>query len=1428
MNTIEQFMPAFAQGDHAPSRNYARVVASSLPAWLTRAPAPLRKALRDSQADSHAARQALKAWLTPLQGLDAYAEQALRAALKPLAGTVDVRATVLARLRNIESMSVPRLHMSQQSLLHAALQNFVEDEVFEAGSGLLPVGALNIADGGRTYRVAPGAALPITPSAFAAACRELDIGQAYQTHLQAFFAPATDNSRVVALFTDNDRHALAVHAHIARLRGDVTEAAYRMLLDVASGKPATWQGQAVRVSALSLLHSSLFSGGDLQGPLLLDTVGQEGCVLFLPQAPGQPLTQYPSFQALHDALRERLREPAWLRYFMGFVSQRSAVEFTEHLKDRLTPLVTTFPSAPQREPNPHAHLNLQRIELTGELFAAIHVRRVARVLDDAKVLAVPTADIDARERDLRNGRWLSAGLDLLGMAAFLVPGLGEVLLACAAVQLVNEVYTGVQDWRLGDDDAAFTHAMSVAENLATLAVMTGASQLAHMPALPRWPAGQVFEELVPVRLPNGRERLHRPTLEGYERAVALPADLVAESDGLYFHDDQDYARIDDKVYAVRHDGPSRAWRVMHPDDPLAFEPLLARTTAGHWQLAASQQVEVQGQRLRDLLHAPLAYLDEASIELALRCTGAEPGELEQTYSARNRVSALLNDTLVRFAVDQALTQHQAGTVISNPSLAFKLAEHLADETADTSDSGLFEALYHASHFGSSAASKVLLRDFALLPPQLADEILSAHGPKAQAAIVKSGRLPLDVAQQARASQQALRLNRALEGLCLPRQINLDSELLTAKWREQLSADASDLQVREAALADREQCARWLEQKAPEPFFSAPTRDERGRWGYAMGGRRASSVRVTKLELQRKIRSLYPRFTTREALVYLRTLIATSGDYAHALAVLQEREAQFAELELSLDYWVDLPGSATALSRVNGAVEELRDQRSEVASRLRAAWRLNGPEEYDRNMDEFLLDLRGLSLIDLPPLLNGFNFLRSVDLRDCHLQAQGLADMLFNFPRLRSLHLNGTGLESLPDFTRHASTLETLDLSGNHLVIDQGGIDHLGQLARLRSLSLNGNLIMGVSHVNGLAQLQRLDLAHCALGAWPAWAEQLPALQVLDLSHAGLASLPSHVMTALHPGPTVEVELHGNPLTVQAQRDVELAASLVGRRYQFFRTRTDVGTLQTDALATPWLVGLDVLQQQMLREHFFNLKQRVDAEDFLRMVDDLSRTPEYTLNRADVSRRVRHVMSLASSLRLVRQRVFGIATARFAGPDGLLLGFSDAEVAVFRLEHRVSDAMDVRGARLYSRLRSMFRIDRLRSYSADALVARALARQWTDQTAFRLHLRSVIGERLALPGQPLGLPVATESLATDAELLAAQRFIQAEERSERFIHYLAEQREWREHVLRHHRTRIEADLAPLLAGPGLVRAQVEDELYLQLTREERERFDPPAP
>lgn len=102
---------------------------------------------------------------------------------------------------------------------------------------------------------------------------------------------------------------------------------------------------------------------------------------------------------------------------------------------------------------------------------------------DARTIAVPTAEVDARARDKRLKHWLELGMNVLNVAAFFVPGLNTVMLGVFAYDLMSSVFTGFEAWEEGDTRQALAQLESLAINAAVIAALLPAPSSSRRQAL---------------------------------------------------------------------------------------------------------------------------------------------------------------------------------------------------------------------------------------------------------------------------------------------------------------------------------------------------------------------------------------------------------------------------------------------------------------------------------------------------------------------------------------------------------------------------------------------------------------------------------------------------------------------------------------------------------------------------------------------------------------------------------------------------------------------------------------------------------------------------------------------------------------------------------------------------------------------------------
>ncbi|UVJ42322.1 leucine-rich repeat domain-containing protein [Pseudomonas sp. LS1212] len=515
---IQQHLPGWLK--HASAKDLNRLHQSQVPHqgtpqeqadWFANAPPDLRETVLASQARSRRSRLVLAQALKNLQGLVEFAEPRLKAHLQTefeLGLSVDKAQLMPVYIKYYGRGQRVLVNGQPQSLLQAALLNFGDDVHFDPTSYLL-----------RTPEA--GEHLPLTPAAFATLCRELDLGGQYQGHLAAVYESPTTRAQVHALSIDAYKDQLRVDTHIALMRHRISGRTQDRLLTLLDGQPA-------RCSQLSLfgvpLHDILLiapqSRNDEPHPV----------VAYMPGVVGAPLEEFASLQALQTHLKTNLCMAEYRESFQRFVPRDQHDHFFSVLKRNLAADAsqaedTTWTLAPD------ADLHLRETPIEQELFGYLQDRHLARIKQEARALAVPTADADEKARQARLDYWESAGLNFLNVAAMFVPGLGEVMLAVVAVQLLKEVYDGVEAWEDGDIDTAMAHLKSVALNVA---IIGGGVAIAK--------AASFLKKLDVVTLPNGSKRLWKADLapdqsdvtllDGVYEGLYLPALALDDSDRL--------------------------------------------------------------------------------------------------------------------------------------------------------------------------------------------------------------------------------------------------------------------------------------------------------------------------------------------------------------------------------------------------------------------------------------------------------------------------------------------------------------------------------------------------------------------------------------------------------------------------------------------------------------------------------------------------------------------------------------------------------------------------------------------------------------------------------------------------------------------------------------------------------------------------------
>ena len=1205
--TVSQRVPKWLVDSTTQQRQALRSSVPQPMPWLADAAVRLPEvvqALRDEQQRHGFYQRTVTGYLAQLPSAEDFAEPLLREALKATFGLdLDLRKTFLfnaARARVDESLITtgdPLVRAFQvvkaatQPLLLAALQNF---EAFEAEEGGMRDGrrpsSIFASDTG--LPMDPERDIDVSPERFAGLCRQLDLGGQYQRLIDSVFQPAPEEgeSAQVAIMNREawfklfEQSTFRLNLHLARLRGWVDWDLYDRLLEVAKNGKAELESCALKLWDVELNGVVLFSF-PAQGNGVVQRL-----VVYMPDEPGQPFRQFDSSRAFHDWLRERLGNKAWSRYFLRFVPARERDRLVARIHRTLHPQVWNAGGWFEERFDPNATLRLTTQAISAPLFNMLLQRKLAVFRDDGLFHAVPTATQDHKSIEDKVGYFLAVGFNVLNVAAFVVPGLGEVMLAVNAAMLGYEVYEGFDSLAKGEREEAWGYFMDVGENLAIMAALGAAGAVArrfsgNLPLAVR--------SMRPVTLEDGTVRLWKPDMAPFAYDIELPAGLEPGENGLYDWRGRQWLKLDGRYYSVRTlTGAEQGYRIEHPSRVGAYAPSLRPNGNGGWLHEADTPAQWRGLELFRRQGYREANVSADMAQRAMRISGISESQLRQTLVDSRRPPALLTDTLRRLMLAQSLGASGALDVAA------------------------FAEGYQALQPRLSLQGQVLQRQFAL-PNGLIEELVGAATPQEASEMAGEGRVPLRLADEARIYQQQVRIARACEGLFLdlpasadtarlflhgleglsgwPQTLHMalyegsiDGRLLARIGPEQEPAvaviwrgqrpqgfcetlladipgivrdklgirDAASLRekLQERAVPSQRRIRQWLGMQPVKPGFRSPTRLADGRLGHPLSGR--GQAFFTEDELLDKLRLLeleevYPEDA-------LRALYDSKLDRVAINARLNRLLDEMLELRQSLDRW--------ALDSAREVMSETRQvSRERIGLALWEYWRRSILPELGQPASRLIL--WQVQLSDLPTQLPPFltERVRTVLLNEVtqgegadyqriigENQLQAFARL---FPDLNSLDIcRGAWGIGLPQIVaRTWPRLTALGLRESGTIIGLQDFRALAGLPRLRWLNLRGVQLLDMpsSALEGLT-LDYLGLDWLDLKEWPQWLDTAALARIGQLSLAGnqLSEVPTAILhDATRVARPMRVSLHGNRLSRPALLDMRLAERFL-RRFTF--------------------------------------------------------------------------------------------------------------------------------------------------------------------------------------------------------------------------------------------------------------------------------------
>ncbi|MGY2339871.1 NEL-type E3 ubiquitin ligase domain-containing protein [Pseudomonas sp. SDO5532_S415] len=671
------------------------------PDWYRRASPEQRQALNTAVTASFSAQTRLDQAMTAFQDIDAFAAPLLSKALKDRFNVeLDVNKTLICLKQPLEmgilDIDVGIFDVLKLPLLQAALHNFeaseYEDGAFHESSGFLTQkSATEDFEAVKTS---------LTVAQFTSLCRSLDIGAKYQVYLKDFLQPA-DAAAEQALrhkFIAAQKTALRAAAELALLKKDIEPADYRMILSVIDGEVhPRLNGKPVWFRDLTLMKRRMT--GCVVFSICEKYRYSDELILYVPNDPHHPLKRltYGELTAMfkrrfttRDATQSWDGSPtAYQRFFSQFVAYADRPhyfsEFTNDasnapLSQKLRPYESILNSLAQginpflgfkklpptrpinQQPNDDPALLPADVPRKGhgvwadniDLWNYLFEQHREKVIADAQAHAVPTADVDARVRSEKLARLLNIGMLVLMAVSMFVPVFGELMMVVMTGQLLYGAFAGAVEWSEGDRKAAKAHLTEVAENLALIAVTAGAGKgLAKLTAVKAEP---VIETLDPVTLPNGESRLWKLDLSGYERSVALDPGTTANALGQYEAGGKTYVRLGGQLYETTYEASSNQWRIMHPTDPQAYQPVLTHNAAGAWRHTLERPLAWDRLTLmRRMGPVVEAFSDDQLLQIA-DVSGVSDDALRKMHLDNALPPPELSDTLRLFNADRGVAQ----------------------------------------------------------------------------------------------------------------------------------------------------------------------------------------------------------------------------------------------------------------------------------------------------------------------------------------------------------------------------------------------------------------------------------------------------------------------------------------------------------------------------------------------------------------------------------------------------------------------------------------------------------------------------------------------------------------------------------------------------------------------------------------------------
>lgn len=634
--------------------------------WYTSASSAQHSMLQDANINLWTSQNNVDRLLEELQGIYEFAEPLLSAALKEQYGVDDDVKTTYLHLYIPKDRPWYVIDISggvitrTVSLLDAALHNFGAYETCEAGSDFI-----SKPDERGLFDIKP-IKRKMTIAQFQKLCRELDIGARYTEHLESILL---DGDAVAKAFleykvTASQKAAFKAAAHLALMTKDITRDSQELILAMLDGqRNLTLKGKVVQFAELSVMDAAL-TGIVLITPDLERSRNVEGLIAYVPNDPEHPLKEYASVTDFLNELTRQLRDNAFIestqmtyrQYFSQFVDQQQRGHFFAGLQQRLFRVQwhkkEDLDQRPtwREEPVTNPKLQFSVAPITGDFWGHLYQQKLNKILNDARDIAVSTADTDSNARWAWWDNFKKIVSDIFNVVLMVVtpfvPGLGELMMAYTAYQIANDVIESIVDLAEGLGVEAAEHFVGVVTDIVQLAAFAAGAQLGQMARLKLSP---FVDGLKPVVLPDGQSRLWNPGLKPYEQPnLKLPENSKPNEFGLHRYGGQDILPLDGKHYAVKKDSVTGKFQIEHPARSDAYRPELNTNGVGAWRHELEQPRTWEGPELMRRLGHSVSEFSDTELAQIRRVSDTSEDVLRKMHVESEPPAPMLADTISRF------------------------------------------------------------------------------------------------------------------------------------------------------------------------------------------------------------------------------------------------------------------------------------------------------------------------------------------------------------------------------------------------------------------------------------------------------------------------------------------------------------------------------------------------------------------------------------------------------------------------------------------------------------------------------------------------------------------------------------------------------------------------------------------------------------